>query len=115
MGPSKEKLAQLEQRMAALDIKTKDIEEKFIKASGRGGQKVNKTSCAVFVKHIPTGTAVKCGSERSRHLNRFLALRRLVDQVEAERSGIKEADAKKIDKIKKQKKRRKRKARSKHQ
>ena len=43
MGPSKEKILDLEKRMIALGVRKVDIEEKFIKSSGRGGQKVNKS------------------------------------------------------------------------
>ena len=117
MGPSKEKIVALEKRASAAGIQKKDIEEKFIKSSGRGGQKVNKTSSAVFLKHLPTGITVKCGSERSRHLNRFLAMRRLVDQVEAKASGISSKknslQMKRITQLKKQKAKRKKRARSK--
>jgi protein subunit release factor B len=87
MGPSKEKQAALEKRMKDAGIRRSDIQERFIKSSGRGGQKLNKTSSAVFLKHLPTSVTVKCGTSRSRHLNRFLALRRLVDRIEASMAG----------------------------
>ncbi len=116
MGPSQEKIIALEKRMKDLGILKSDIEEKFIKAGGRGGQKVNKSSSAVFVSHKKTKLSVKCQTTRSQHLNRFLALRRLVDKIEAS-MGIKgsklSAEHAKIDRIKKQKLRRKRKNRKK--
>jgi len=80
MGPGKEKIEALEKKMADLGIRKQDIEFKFIKASGRGGQKVNKSSVAVFVKHAATGFFVKYGKERSQHLNKFFALR-LKDRI----------------------------------
>ena len=107
-GPSKEKLAALEKRMNRLGILKSEIEEKFIKGGGRGGQKVNKSSSAVFLFHEKTGLSVKCQSSRSQHLNRFLALRRLVDKIEAGQKGLPEKEATRIEKIKKQKQRRKR-------
>lgn len=116
MGPTKEKIEALEKRMTAAGIFKKDIEEKFIKSSGRGGQKVNKTSSAVFLKHIPTGITVKCGSDRSRHTNRFLAMRRLVEQIESITTGhsqAKNAQTDKAAKLRKQKMKRKKRARSK--
>jgi protein subunit release factor B len=113
MGPGKEKIAALEERTKALGIKKEDIEEKFIKASGRGGQKVNKTSSAVFLRHTPSGITVKCGRERSQHLNRFLALRQLTDKIEAGMTGRADMEQAKIEKIQKQKKRRQRKTRQK--
>ena len=87
MGPDKEKIIALEKRMTSLGIKKEDVEEKFIKSSGRGGQKVNKTSSAVFLRHKKTNLSVKCGESRSQHLNRFLALRRLVEKIEAKMTG----------------------------
>jgi protein subunit release factor B len=56
---SEEKNRWLQERMEALGIHEKDIEEKFIRSSGKGGQKVNKTSTCVYLKHIPTGIEVK--------------------------------------------------------
>lgn len=113
MGPTKEKIAALEKRMSDIGIKKEDIEEKFIKSSGRGGQKMNKTSSAVFLKHKTTQLSVKCGETRSRHLNRFLALRRLVDMIERAMIGKNSGEIEMIDKIKKQKQRRKAKTKKK--
>ncbi|HVP78763.1 MAG TPA: peptide chain release factor-like protein [Thermodesulfobacteriota bacterium] len=81
---SEEKNRWLQERMEALGIHEKDIEEKFIRSSGRGGQKVNKTSTCVYLRHIPTGFEIKCMKERSQSLNRFLARRELVRRVEKE-------------------------------
>ena len=109
MGPTQKKWDALRLRMHNCGIKNNDIEEKFIKASGRGGQKVNKTSSAVFIRHIPTGISVKCGSARSQYLNRFLALRRLLECIEtAEIKHEEETNIKKGKIIKQKKKRRKR-------
>ena len=113
MGPSKEKISALEKRMSDLGIKKEDIEEKFIKSSGRGGQKINKTSSAVFLKHKITHLSVKCGKARSQHLNRFLALRNLIEMIEAAMTGKNNKIIEKMDKIKKQKQRRKSKTKKK--
>lgn len=113
MGPSREKILNLEKKMKALGIQKEDIEEKFVKSSGRGGQKVNKSSSAVFVRHIKTGLSVKCGKARSQHLNRFLALRKLVEKIEAKTTGRDDRQQKKIEKIRKQKQRRRRKTQKK--
>ncbi|MCA1784852.1 MAG: peptide chain release factor-like protein, partial [Desulfobacteraceae bacterium] len=80
-GPSEKKLAALTQKLTELEIRKADLEEKFIKASGRGGQKVNKSASAVFIRHNPTGLSVKMGKHRSLHLNRFLALRALAEKI----------------------------------
>ena len=114
MGPKKEKIIELENRMEILGIDKNDIEEKFIKSSGKGGQKVNKSSSAVFLRHIPTQLTVKYGKARSQHLNRFLALRLLIDKIEEIKFGKSSKETDKINKIRKQKKKRKKRARQKN-
>lgn len=80
---SEEKNKWLEKMMAALNILETDIAEKFIRSSGKGGQKVNKTSSCVYLKHIPSGIEVKCMKDRSQSINRFLARRELVERIGA--------------------------------
>lgn len=80
---SEEKNKWLEKMMDELNIIETDIAEKFIRSSGKGGQKVNKTSSCVYVKHIPTGIEVKCMKDRSQSINRFLARRELVERIGA--------------------------------
>ncbi len=94
--------------METLGIREKDIEEKFIRSSGSGGQKVNKAATCVFLRHIPTGVEVKCMKERSQSLNRFLARRELIKRIEKLSGQLALNDIQRI-KIKRQKaKRRKR-------
>ena len=114
MGPDPKKIKALEMKMAALGIQRQDLEEKFVKSSGRGGQKVNKTSSAVFIRHGPTGLTAKVGKHRSQHLNRFLALRQLVETIEIHKTGRAVKKDQKLEKLRKQKARRKRKSRKKH-
>ncbi len=103
-----EKNAKLKRKMEELGVREEDFLEKFIRASGRGGQKINKTSSSVYLKHLPTGLDVKCMKERSQSVNRFLARRELLEKIEALQTG-KSVKDKKMEKIKKQKaKRRKR-------
>lgn len=105
---SEKKNRWLKQKMEELSVDEKDFEEKFIRASGRGGQKLNKTSSSVYLKHIPTGLEIKCMKERSQSVNRFLARRDLLGRIEALSGKKTKADVK-LDKIRKQKaKRRKR-------
>lgn len=103
-----EKLAALKERMEALGIREQDLEESFIRGSGRGGQKVNKTNNCVYLRHIPTGIAVKCHVDRSRELNRFLARRELCDAVEQMQTGQCAARARVIQRMRRQKDRRRR-------
>ena len=77
----------LREKMQALGIREKDILEKFIRSSGHGGQKLNKTASCVYLKHLPTGVEVKCMRERSQSVNRFLARRELAGKLEALNSG----------------------------
>jgi hypothetical protein len=61
-------------------ITKRDFEMKFIRCSGPGGQKVNKTNSGVFLKHIPSGAYVKSTSERSQDANRRNAMARIVKE-----------------------------------
>lgn len=58
------------------------ITEAFLKGSGPGGQKINKTSSAVQLKHLATGLVVKCQETRSRTQNRKIARRILAERIE---------------------------------
>ncbi|VFQ46188.1 peptide chain release factor class i/class ii [Desulfoluna butyratoxydans] len=112
MGPGDKKLKELKARMDALGIKPGDIEETFIRSSGRGGQRLNKVASCVHLKHRPTGIIVKYGAKRSQTLNRFLGLRLLVDKIDETLHGTSRVDAA-AEKIRRQKQRRKRRSRSK--
>lgn len=107
---SSEKERALRQRMEKLGIQEKDIEEKFIRSSGRGGQNVNKVSTCVYLKHVPTRIEVKCQKERSQALNRFFARRILADKIEAMILGEESEKQQKIEKIRRQKRKRSRRA-----
>lgn len=109
-GVSKEKEEALRKRMDSLGIFEKDIVEKFIRSSGRGGQKVNKTSTCVYLKHLPTDIEVKCQKERSQALNRFFARRILADKVERTIKRMESEEQQKIEKIRRQKRKRSRRA-----
>ncbi|ABQ28211.1 peptide chain release factor family protein [Geotalea uraniireducens] len=111
---SEEKNRWLRQKMESLGVREEDIDEQFIRSSGKGGQHVNKTSTCVYLKHKPTGIEVKCMRERSQSLNRFLARRELLEKIEA-RAGIATAGDLKQEKIRKQKAKRKKKAKEKYQ
>lgn len=109
--PEKEK--DLLERMARLGIKDSDLEEKFIRSQGKGGQKVNKSATCVYLKHLPTGIEVKCQRERSQAINRFLARRILVEKLEAQIQGKETEEQQRIEKIRRQKRKRSKRAREK--
>lgn len=110
---AKEKLEQLTKRMEDLSIKEDDLIEKFILGSGSGGQKINKTSSCVYLKHIPTGIEVKCQQERSRELNRYVARKELCNKIEDIYHKETSKRVQEIEKIRRQKKRRSRKSKEK--
>ena len=105
---SPKKLDLLRSKIKELQIDMNLVEEMFIKGGGKGGQKVNKTANTVVLKYPPLNLVVRCQKERQRSLNRFLALRELVDQIEIIVSPGTSARRKKWARLKKQKKRRQR-------
>lgn len=107
---SKEKREALREKMESLGIHEKDIVEKFVRSTGKGGQKVNKTSTCVYLKHMPTGIEVKCQRERYQAVNRYLARKILADKLETQLRGKESEEQKKIAKIRRQKRKRSKRA-----
>ena len=112
-GVSQKKEENLYAKMKKLGIKESDIVEKFIRSSKKGGQKLNKTSSCVYLKHKPTGIEVKCQRERTQSLNRFLARRILVNKIERLILGKKSQEQQRIQKIRRQKRKRSKRAKEK--
>jgi protein subunit release factor B len=112
-GVSPDKEQALAERMAELGIREEDIVEKFIRSGGHGGQNVNKVATCVYLKHLPTGTEVKCQQERSQSLNRYLARRILTDKIETAILGKESAEEQRIAKIRRQKRKRSKRAKDK--
>lgn len=73
----------IEAKMAALGVKASDIDERFILGSGHGGQKLQKTSSCVWLRHRPTGVETRCQRGRSQAANREMAWAELCAKLEA--------------------------------
>ncbi|KAI7191472.1 hypothetical protein KC363_g3830 [Hortaea werneckii] len=80
-----------------------EIEEKFLKGTGPGGQKINKTSCAVQLRHLPTGIVVKSQETRSREQNRKFARDILADKLDRLEKGDQSRSAIKADRARSRK------------
>lgn len=72
----------IEARLAALGVKSSDVDERFILGSGHGGQKLQKTSSCVWLRHRPTGVEARCQRERSQSANREMAWTELCAKLE---------------------------------
>jgi protein subunit release factor B len=108
-----EKLEKQQERMAALGILEQDLEEHFIRGSGSGGQKINKTSSCVQLIHRPSGIEIRCQQTRSQADNRYWARRDLCEKIEEQQLGEKSAKQQAFEKIRRQKRRRSRRAKAK--
>lgn len=73
----------LQKRLRKLRIRDEDLDEEFIRGGGPGGQKINKTSSTVVLRHVPTGIEIRCQRERSQVMNRYWARMELCDRLES--------------------------------
>jgi protein subunit release factor B len=99
--------------MDKLGLSEADLSEQFIRGSGKGGQKINKTSSCVQLIHKPSGIEIKCQSSRLQASNRFFARRALCEKLEEQILGMQSAKRQEQEKIRRQKRRRSRRAKNK--
>jgi protein subunit release factor B len=111
VSPEKERA--LIERMERLGVSEGDLRETFVRSSGPGGQKVNKTSSCVHLVHMPSGLSVKCQQSRSQTMNRFIARRLLLNRIERIQKGLVIEEKQRIEKVKRQKRRRSKRAQEK--
>jgi len=108
-----EKEHSLREKLEHIGVYEKDIRETFVRSQGHGGQNVNKTSTCVYLKHVPSGTEVKCQKTRSQGLNRYYARVLLYEKMERAIRGKQSEEARKIAKIRRQKRKRSKRAQEK--
>jgi protein subunit release factor B len=108
------KVSALLARIAALGIDAAAILEQFVRGGGPGGTKITKTSNCVVLSYAPLDLTVRCQRDRRRSVNRFLALRELVDQAEMKLSPGTSLRLREIGRQRRNKARAGRRARAKH-
>lgn len=101
------------QKAAELQINPADISEDFIRGSGKGGQKINKTSSCVLLRHQPTGIEVRCQKHREQSNNRLSAYKLLILKIEEKVKGSQSERQREIHKLRKQKRKRSKRAKEK--
>ena len=108
------KVAELVERMRRLAIDPAAIEESFTRGGGKGGQKINKTANRVQLRYPPLELSVSAQRDRRRTVNRFLALRELVDKIEMRTSPATSERLKEFARLRKRKDRHRDRARGKY-
>ena len=101
-------IARIRELMVEASVFEEDIEESFILGGGPGGQKTNKTSNVVRLKHEPSGLNIRFGETRSREDNRWLARRTLAETILERENKRKSARRQEAEKKRRQKRRRSR-------
>ena len=101
------------QKAAELQINPADISESFIRGGGKGGQKINKASSCVLLRHAPTGIEVRCQKHREQSNNRLSAYKLLILKIEEKVKGSQSKRQQEIYKLRKQKRKRSKRAKEK--
>ena len=84
--PAMQLPTQIFDRLNVLGVPLGEVDERFVRGAGPGGQKINKTSSTVWLRHRPTGVEVRCQAQRSQTANREQAWAELCDKLEARRA-----------------------------
>lgn len=113
VGISQQKWQTLLERLTALGVRMEDVRERFVRSSGPGGQHVNTSATAVVLHHGPSGIDIKAQKYRSQAMNRYDALARLAEALQAQVQGQKSAKQQEEEKIRRQKRRRSRRQKAK--
>ena len=108
-----ETLARIQRLMEKAGVREDDVEEAFVRGSGSGGQKINKTSSCVQLRHARSGTVVKCQKTRSREVNRWLARQELATRLIEKQAEVLSARQQASERVRRQKRRRSRRQRAK--
>ena len=108
-----ETVQRIRQLMERAGIRDPDVEETFVRGSGAGGQKINKTSSCVFLSYPTAGIEVKCQRSRSLALNRHYARWELCERIAEIREGEISRRQMEAEKVRRQKRRRSRRQRAK--
>lgn len=101
------------EKAAELRLVPDQFQEAFIRGSGAGGQKINKTASCVWLRHLPSGVEVKVQKHREQSKNRVSAYKLLIDKIEELKKGKASERSKKLFKLRKQKQRRSKRAKEK--
>ena len=107
-----DKWDRLREWMEKLGIVESELDEHFIRGSGKGGQKINKTSSCVQLVHAPSGIEIRCQKTRSQADNRYWARRELCERIDEQQRGEQSVKQQQIEKIRRQKRRRSRRAKA---
>lgn len=112
-GISFSKQKAIEDKFIKYNIKDCDLVEKFIHSSGNGGQNLNKVATCVYLRYIPLNIEIKCQKYRTQLLNRYVARKMLVEEIEKNLFDKQSEKQKKIEKIRRQKRKRSKRAKEK--
>ncbi|MFH1726305.1 MAG: peptide chain release factor-like protein [Elusimicrobiota bacterium] len=111
---SEGKIRDLRARIERVGLDLAAVQETFVRGGGKGGQKINKTANCVQLRYPPLGLTIRCQKDRRRSVNRFLALRELVERIETRAAPATSTRVKETERVRKRKARRRGRSRRKY-